>query len=651
MIRIRENLNRMRSFFSKDGGKTYARAGFGVVALILLLFITALWAIRSKRTDKKAEASEDYASPLEVLLSQDGSRLYVLCQQSGEVRVLNAGTYAVEKNIAVGHAPRGFSLSPDGARLFVVNSWDDSLSVIDTAKLTVVATWPVGAEPSSVVEDRVGKRLYVANRISNDVAVLDAQSGAEEKRLTAGRGASYLTLSPDGARLYVSHIYPNPPAQRTGVENRTAPESEVTVIDTDRVKVVDHLPLHSIAGVFHLATSEDGRLGVAAELHPKNLVPLAHLEHGGAFVDTITLFGKDIGKPVEVPLDELEKYVSQPFGVAIAPDKSRIYVSSAGSETVSVIDVSKLLRFIHSHAGPYAHDLSASSNYVVARIPVGLNPRGVTISRDGRRLFVANRLDDTVSVIDTRTNRVATTIALASPKAISAIRHGEQTFYTARYSFQGQMGCSNCHIDNTLDGLTWDLEPDGFGLNIVDNRILEDIKDTEPFKWNGANPSISVECGPRTEKYFWRSENYDNHTLDDLSTYILSLKARPNRFSLANGKLTPAQQRGLALFERTSDKEGNEISEFNRCSRCHSGPKGTDQKSFNVGTLKNTDTAGPFDTPQLTNIALTAPYLHDGSARTLQELWTLYNPNDEHGHTSDLNKQEIDDLDEYLKMR
>jgi DNA-binding beta-propeller fold protein YncE len=35
----------------------------------------------------------DYASPLEILLSADGARLYVLCQQSEEVRVLDAATY------------------------------------------------------------------------------------------------------------------------------------------------------------------------------------------------------------------------------------------------------------------------------------------------------------------------------------------------------------------------------------------------------------------------------------------------------------------------------------------------------------------------------------------------------------------------------
>ncbi|MGA7830994.1 MAG: hypothetical protein WCA21_08540 [Terracidiphilus sp.] len=695
--------------------RTLSSAGLAVLATAVLTF--ALWSAINHPVRADESDILDYASPLEVLLSSDGTRLYVLCQQSEEVRVLDATSYAVIKNIAVGRVPRGFSLSHDGARLFVANSWDDTLSVIDTSTLAVVATWPVGAEPSSVVEDRAAKRLFVANRISSNVAVLDAQTGAEEKRLSAGRGASYLTLSPDGSRIYATHIYPNPPRVRTDLDNRTAPESEITVIDTARAVVIDRMPLHAIAGVFHLALSGDGRLGVVAEYHPKNLVPLAHLEHGGAFADTLTLFGADVGKPVEVPLDELERYASQPFGVAIAPDKSRIYITCGGSEMVTVVDVPRLLRFIHTRSGPYTQDLSASANYVVTRIPVGLNPRGLTISRDGHRLFVANRLDDTISVIDTHANRVASTITLAGPstilpqtlnerdsdiassavegqitctnchidgrkqsqyaptprdlaklidahksylaeslvstgpKHISTLRRGEQAFYTSRYSFQGQIGCATCHIDSTFDGLTWDLEPDGFGRDIVDNRPIEDLKGTEPFKWNGGNPNLPTECGPRTEKFFWRSENYDSRTLTDLVTYVRSLPSRPNRWRLPHGELTPAQERGQAFFVRSVDKFGKPIPENNRCSYCHSSPKGTNQKSFDVGTRKSTDNPGPLDTPQLSNIALTAPYLHDGSARTLEEIWTIYNPDDKHGRTNDLTKDELNDLIEYLRTR
>jgi YVTN family beta-propeller protein len=309
-----------------------------------------------------------------------------------------------------------------------------------------------------------------------------------------------------------------------------------------------------------------------------------------------------------------------------------------------------MLAFLHAHSEPFAEDLSASAHYVVARIAVGKDPRGVVLSRDGSRLYVANRLDDSISVMDTRTDRVTRTLRLAGPEKVSPLRRGEQAFYHA-YSFQGQFGCANCHIDSTFDGLQWDLEPDGFGKDIVDNRLIEDLRGTEPFKWNGGNPTLVKECGIRTEMYFWRSENYDDRTLTDLVLYIRSLPSRPNRFRAADGALTPAQERGRAIFDRTVDKLGQPIPETNRCATCHSGPKGTSQKSFDVGTGKSVDNSSVFDTPQLMSLALTAPYLHDGSAASLEEIWTVYNPHDRHGRTNDLTKDELNDLIEYLRTR
>jgi cytochrome c peroxidase len=70
-----------------------------------------------------------------------------------------------------------------------------------------------------------------------------------------------------------------------------------------------------------------------------------------------------------------------------------------------------------------------------------------------------------------------------------------------------------------------------------------------------------------------------------------------------------------------------------------------------VGTRKPNDNTGNLKTPPLTNIALTAPYLHDGSARSLEEIWTIYNSDDKHGRTNDLTKDELNDLIEYLKSR
>jgi YVTN family beta-propeller protein len=586
---------------------------------------------------------ERYLSPIEMALSPDGSRLYVVCESSNEVRVIDLEARRVIGTIPVGRVPRGIASSPDGHALYVTNSWDDDVSVVDAPAMKVVRTLPTGFEPTGVVVDRGGTTLYVANRLSSDISVIDLKTGQEIKRLLAGRGASYLAISPDGKWIYCTHIYPNPGTFRT------PPNSEITVIDTERQIVVERKQLHNVAGVFHVAISHDGKLGVAAQLRPKNLIPLAHVEHGWAFGDSLSLFGADVGDVVQIPIDELDRYYALPWGVAIAPDKSKLFLTTAGSESVIVIDVARLLRSVKARRKPFTNDLSASADYVVDRIPVGHNPRGALLSSDGKRLYVANRLDDNISVIDTASDNVVSTINLGGPKNIDAIRRGERLFFTADFAFQGQFGCSNCHIDATIDGLQWDLEPDGFGKDIVDNRSLEDLAGTEPFKWNGGNPDMPTECGPRTEKFFFRSQSFTEQQLTDLVTFVYSLPYRPNRYRLPNGQLTPAQERGKAIFERTKAKNGAPIPDANQCGYCHSGPKFTNQHQIDVGTGKPTDRSPVIDVPQLPNVAYSAPYLHDGSARSLEEIWTVFNPKDAHGVTNDLTKDELNDLIEYLK--
>lgn len=616
---------------------------WAVFRIAPLLAIVACVIAATPATKQAAPGRPQYLSPIELALSADDRLLYVVCEASDEVRVVELQTGRIAASIPVGHVPRGIASSPDGQQLYVTNSWSDNVSVIDTRSLKVVRTLPAGFEPTGIIADREGKHLYVANRLSNDVSVLDLETRQETKRLLAGRGASYLALSPDGKFIYCTHIYPNPGAFRT------QPESEITVIDTEEQRVTARKPLHNVAGVFHLAISADGQLGVAAQLRPKNLIPLAHVEHGWAFGDSLTLFGSNMSEPVQIPIDELDRYYALPWGVAITPDKSKILITTAGSESVTAIDVARLLKTVKLRSRPFANDLSASAEYVVDRIRVGHNPRGVVLSADGTRLYVANRLDDTIAVIDTKSDKVVANIDLGGPKDIDAIRRGERLFFSANFAFEGQFGCSNCHIDATIDGLQWDLEPDGFGKDIVDNRSLENLAGTEPFKWNGGNPDMPTECGPRTEKFFFRSQSFSPQQLTDLVTFVYSLPYRPNRYRLPNGELTPAQERGKAIFERTQSKDGASIPESNQCAYCHSGPKFTNQKQVNVGTGKVTDRSAIIDVPQLPNLAYSAPYLHDGSARSLEEIWTVFNPKDTHGVSNDLTKDELNDLIEYLK--
>ncbi len=512
---------------------SHKHAIFRVMLSIAGVFAVVMLAIAAQPAPRQSTSSlkERYLSPIEMAFSPDGRFLFVVCQDGDEVRVVEVESGKVKQSIPVGHIPRGIASAPDGKRLYVSNAWSDSVSVIDTAAFTVIQTLPTGVEPAGVITDRDGAFLYVANRLGSDISVVDLKTGREVKRLAAGQGASYLSLSPDGKEIYCTHVYPN----RGPV--RTTPESEITIIDTASQRVVERKALHNVAGVFHTAISADGTLGVAAQLRPKNLIPLAHVEHGWAFGDSLALFGTDIGGVVQVPIDELDRYYALPWGVAIAPDKSKIFVTTAGSQSVTVIDLPRLIKTIHARSKPFVNDLSASAEYVSSRIPVGHNPRGILLSPDGKRLYVANRLDDTISVIDPTTEKVISTMDLGGPRNADALRRGERLFYTADFAFQGQFGCSNCHIDSTIDGLEWDLEPDGFGKDIVDNRLLENLAGTEPFKWNGGNPDMPTECGPRTEKFFFRSQSFNQQQLTDLVTYVYSLPYRPNRYRLPNGDL------------------------------------------------------------------------------------------------------------------
>jgi YVTN family beta-propeller protein len=609
-----------------------------VAAVFLLLAV-----LQPQRAATAKPPADRYLSPGDLAISPDGRRLYAVCERSDELIVLDTATGSVLKRLAVGHAPRGLSLSPEANRIYVTSSWTDTVSVIDAEKLEVLGALSTGFEPIGVVADAAGRTLYVANRLSNDISVIDLQTGKETKRLAAGRGASYLTLSPDGSQIFCTHVYPKINA------SRSAPGSEITVIDTRSQRVVERKPLRNVAGVFQVGLSKDGRLGAVTQLRPKNLIPLAQVEHGWAFGNSLTIFGKDIDGTVQVPIDELDRYFAMPYGLAITPDNSKLFVSTGGSDSITEISLPRLLSFARRKRASFANDLSASANYVEKRIPVGRNPRGIVLSPDGTRLYVSNRMDDTIGVVDTAKGKLVSIWDLGGSKKVTPLRRGEQIFYTAKYSFQGQFSCANCHIDTTFDGLEWDLEPDGFGVDIVDNRSIEDLTGTQPFKWNGGNPDLPTECGPRTEKYFYRSQSYNEQELTDLVSFVLSLPYRPNRYRLANGEFTPAQERGKAIFERTKYKSGKVIPEANQCGYCHSGPKFTNSKQVDVGSGKPTDRSSLVDVPQLPNAVNSAPYLHDGSARSLEEIWTVFNPKDTHGVTNDLTKDELNDLIEYLR--
>jgi len=602
-----------------------------------------------------APEDELYKSPLHLAITSDGGMLLVVCENTNTVQVIDTVTNKVSAEIAVGTNPYDITIGPDERRAYVSNRWDDTVSAIDLATLEVVQTIPTGGDPHGLVFDSTGKTLYVANLYHNDVSLISTETWQTIKRLKAGVKPLEVALSPDGRYVYVSNLLTDP------VPFRTSARAEVTIIDTELQIVVDRRQLPGADILQGIAVSPDSELvAVALEL-PKNLIPETQVYQGWMVTYGIAVLdARPGGRTAILLLDEMNSYYADPFGIKFSPDGKYLYVSSSGVDAVSVIDVGKMRSVLQVRDGAitlpdetmtmYARNLGLSIKYVVGRIETQFNPKGMAVSRDGRRIYVANRLSDSISVIDAASQQVLDTIILGGPETTTLVRRGEYMFNHAIISFQQQLACNTCHPESNVDGLLYDIAVDGgLGGNLVDNRSMRGVAYTGPFKWSGKNPTLHRQEGPRAAQLFFRSHGFEPEDRKAVVAFIETTPRYPNRHVAPDGDLTPSQQRGMEIFERSRSNDGRYIPIGNRCVTCHPAPYRTGRQMNDVGTKAYFDTNGEFDTPQLNGVYLTPPYLHDGRCWNLEEIWTLYNPYDLHGVANDLTKQQLNDLIEYLK--
>ncbi|NLR57202.1 c-type cytochrome [Chitinophaga polysaccharea] len=124
------------------------------------------------------------------------------------------------------------------------------------------------------------------------------------------------------------------------------------------------------------------------------------------------------------------------------------------------------------------------------------------------------------------------------------------------------------------------------------------------------------------------------HALAQFERTLISANAPYDRYLAGQYQLPPAGERGMQLF-MTAPDPGKKIRGAN-CAHCHGSPKlymelfhnnGLDSLPLDPGREKLTGLAadrGRFRIPTLRNIALTAPYMHDGRFSTLEEVLDHY---------------------------
>jgi len=553
----------------------------------------------------------------------------------------------VTTSIPLGGRPHDVVLSADGSTAYVSDRDEDVVRVVDLGSQEVTASLPAGFSPAGLALAPDGTRLFVANSLGDDISMIDLASGREQGRLSSGTYPYGAAVSPDGASVLVANRL-----ARAG-RGFTQPIGEVTVLDGHTGRITSRIPLpdaHLLEGIRFVPA---GDLAVVVMVRPKNLVPALQVERGWMMTNAFTVIDPEAGRAVQLPIDDLDRFYADPADIVVTPDGKRAFMSHSGVDRVTVIDFEAVRRLIRetpeAELPGLANRLSTGGRYVLGRIETGSNPRGLAISPDGRYVYVAERLDDHIGVIDTERLEKVADIDLGGPRHETLVRRGEKVFNSASITLQNQFSCRSCHPDNHADRLSYDFEPDGLGRNIVDNRTLLGIRGTGPFKWNGKNTSLYMQCGVRFARFLTRSEPFSPERLNALVAFISSLEAPKNRYRHEDGSLTDAERHGKEIFERTVMKDGTPIPAINQCLTCHPGPTYTDRMKHDVGSASPGDSETAFDTPQMADLVMSGPYLHDGKARTLEEIWTVYSLKDTHGVTSDLGKSDLNDLIQYLK--
>ena len=228
------------------------------------------------------------------------------------------------------------------------------------------------------------------------------------------------------------------------------------------------------------------------------------------------------------------------------------------------------------------------------------------------------------------------TISLGPQPQPAAVRRGEIVFNDATHAFQRWHSCASCHPNQgRVDALRWDFLRDGIG-NGKDTPSLVLVDQTAPHNRRATRRDVR-EC-VRTGLTAGHMIVPTEAVVEDLVAYLSSLRPDPSPYLSADGKLSAAAERGKTLFNGKA-----------RCAGCHPAPLFTDKEMHNVGVLNANEPDGRYDTPSLVEGHRTSPYLHDGRAVTLKQVFADHDDQGRHGNGKLLTDAELDDLVAYLR--
>ncbi|MDA3625538.1 YncE family protein [Saccharopolyspora sp. WRP15-2] len=251
--------------------------------------------------------------------------------------------------------PGQLSEAMDGVRnlVYVPNSLDDTVSVIDPNTFKVVDTFPGGNEPQHVVPSYDLKTLYVAadEVPGGTLTPVDPKTGKPGVPLQV-QDPYNLYFTPDGSSAIVVAEY----------------YKRLDFYDPHTWQRQGQVSVPDCAGVNHMDFTADGKLALVTCEFANRMIVL------------------DVAERRQVRTFQLDQvHDGMPQDSRLAPDGSTFYVADMMA------------------GGVYLFDGAASRQ--IGFVPTGKGAHGIYFSRDSRRVFVANRGEGSVSVLDSTTHQ------------------------------------------------------------------------------------------------------------------------------------------------------------------------------------------------------------------------------------------------------
>jgi Domain of unknown function (DUF4082)/Bacterial Ig-like domain len=572
----------------------------------------------------------------------------LLNQDNDSVSVFDAVTAAKLGETAVGAAPRTVAVAPDG-RVWVVNKGAASVSIIDRTSLAVVQTvaLPRASLPFGLAFAPDGSAAYVALEGTGQLLKLHPTSGAVLGSVAVGANPRQVSISADSSRVLVSRfITPPLPGESTAVvitEVAGSPRGGEVVVVTSAMAVERTVVLQ------HSDRTDTSLQGAGV---PNYLAAaVISLDGRSAWVpskqDNVKRGALRSG--LELDFQNSVRAISSRIDLAawLEDSAARVDHDNSGLGSAAAFHPNGAYLFVALQTSRQVAVVDAVGKRELFRFDVGRAPDGLAVSADGLRLYVNNFMDRTLGAHDlsrlTNFGELAIT-ALAAPHAVASERlvanvlQGKRLFYDARdtrLARDGYLSCAGCHNDGGHDGRVWDMTGFGEGLrNTISLRgrgsghgrahWTGNFDETQDFEaqirsfagGTGLMSTTDFNAGTRSQPLGDPKAGL-SADLDALAAYVASLDT-----------FAPSPQRPSATTVSSAALEGRLVFARQNCASCHAGVPFTNSSTnalVNVGTIKPASgkrlgaTLLGLDVPTLRDVWATAPYLHDGSAATLED--------------------------------